>query len=72
MIFQFLPVHFFSVCIISVFNPFFLKVEVVVKKIIMVVSLGKMSHYYGMCQRASNSFHKCHLQNKCYKSNVAK
>lgn len=28
----------------------------------MAVSLGKMSHYYGMCQRASNSFHKCHLQ----------
>lgn len=38
----------------------------------MVVSLGKMSHYYGMCQRASHSFHKRHLQNKYYKSNVVK
>lgn len=34
--------------------------------------LGKVSHYYRMCQHASNSFHKCHLQNKYYKANTVK
>lgn len=34
--------------------------------------LGTMSHYYYMCQNASNSFHKCHLQNKYCKPNIFK
>lgn len=63
-------IFFLPVCLISLKKTFL--VEVVVKQIIIVMPLGKMSHYFCMCPHASNSFHECHLQNKYYKSNIVK